>query len=205
MGVFDQIIATAQSPKNLLKKYVEEYIGFSPESKHLTLKEKTVLLLCQQAESKVEKLNSLEPDAEEGLIATIEHKKILAKVHFTPEQITLKEDCIEGQLRLLNPPEFETDSLVYRHLIAGWKTFLGGKIPNGSLPEGVRIDGDKIYYTFSRNQVKLIDTLFSGLENDSVLTTSLKQGELTIKTAVALNWKDFKFQNLLKLINTQQS
>jgi len=204
MSIFKRIQATVQVSKQLGQKYVEEYIVFSAETKQLTLKKKTVLLLCQQAESRVDKLQKLEPDAEEGLIATIEHKNILAKVHFTPEQITLQEDCIEGQLRLLNSPEFQTDSLVYRYLIAGWKTFLGGKVPNGVLPEGVRMEGEKIYYKFPRNQAPLLDSLFSGVENGSVLLTDLKQGELTLTTSVAVNWKDFNIQDLLQYtINSQ--
>jgi hypothetical protein len=75
---------------------------------------------------KADKLTSLIPDSEEGLIALIEHNKIQIKLHFTPEKITLRDDCIEGQLHLLTPPQFETDSLVYQSLIAGWKIFLGG-------------------------------------------------------------------------------
>lgn len=204
MSVFKKIQATLQVSKQLGQRYVEEYIAFSAETKQLTLKKKTVLLLCQQAEARVEKLQKLEPHPEEGLIATIQHKDILAKVHFTPEQITLQEDCIEGELRLLNFPDFQTESLVYRYLIAGWKTFLGGKVPNAVLPEGVRMEGEKVYYNFPRNQAPLLDTLFSGLENGSVLMTDLRQGELTLQTSVAVNWKDFKIQNLLQLIKDKQ-
>ncbi len=123
------------------------------------------------------------------------------KLHFTPEKITLHEDCLEGELRLLKAPQFETESIVYRYLIAGWKTFLGGKIPNGSLPKEVRIENDKIYYTLPRNQLQLLDALFHNLENGSSLMTKLEQGDLTIETSVALNWNDFKLQNLLQLLN----
>lgn len=200
MGVFKKIKATVQVSKQLGQKYLEEYINFSSETKQLILKKKTVLLLCQQAITRVEKLQKLEPDTKEGLIATIEHKNILAKVHFTPEKITLQEDCVEGQLRLLN----QTESLIYRYLIAAWKTFLGGKIPNGVLPEGVRIEGNLVYYSFPRNQAPLLDALFSSLEKGSVLTTDLKQGELTIQTSVAMNWKDFKVQSLLQLLAVKQ-
>ncbi|WP_069791365.1 hypothetical protein A5482_014520 (plasmid) [Cyanobacterium sp. IPPAS B-1200] len=204
MDIFKTIQATVQEVSEQLgQRYTEEYITFSSDTKQLTLKKKTVLLLCQQAESGVEKLQKLEPDTEEGLIATIKHKEILAKVHFTPEQITLHEDCIEGQLRLVKLPEFQTKSPIYRRLIAGWKTFLGGKVPNGVLPEDVRMEGEKLYYSFPRSQAPLIDALFSGVENGSVLMTDLKKGELTIKTSVAVNWKDFNIQNLLQLIKVK--
>ncbi|MFN6096084.1 MAG: hypothetical protein ACK468_00265, partial [Dolichospermum sp.] len=46
------------------------------------------------------------------------------------EKITLHENCLEGELRLLKSPQFETESIVYRYLIAGWVKFLGGKLPN---------------------------------------------------------------------------
>jgi len=204
MSVFKKIQSTVQVSKQIGQKYLQEYISFSPETKQLTLKQRTVMLLCQQAETKVDQLQKIEPDTQKGLIATIEHKNILAKVHFTPEKITLQEDCVEGQLRLLNSPEFQTESLIYRYLIAAWKTFLGGKIPNGVLPEGVRIEGDKVYYSFPRNQAPLLDSLFSSLEKGSVLITDLKQGELTIQTSVTMNWKDFKVQSLLQLMKVQQ-
>jgi hypothetical protein len=35
----------------------------------------------------------------------------------------------------------------------------------------------------------------------TAITTTLKQGELTIETSVALNWNDFNLQSLLKLLN----
>ena len=200
MGVFNKINETFQESKQLLKKSLEEYISFSNEAKQLTLKRKMVLRLCQQAESRIEQLTSLETDAEEGLIAKILYNNVQVKLHFTPEKITLEEDSITGELRLLKSPEFETESIVYRYLIAGWKTFLGGKIPDGNLPKEVRIEKDKIYYTLPRNQLQLVDALFHNLENGSTLMTSLKQGDLTIKTSVALSWKNFKFQNMLKFL-----
>lgn len=200
MGVFNKLSETLQESKELIKKRVEEYISFSNEAKQLTLKQKMVLRLCQQAESRIEQLISLEPDAEEGFIAKILHNNIQIKLHFTPEKITLEEDSITGELRLLKSPEFETESIVYRYLIAGWKIFLGGKIPDGNLPKEVRIEKDKIYYTLPRNQLQLVDALFHNLENGSTLITSLKQGDLTIKTSVALSWKNFKFQNMLKFL-----
>ncbi len=200
MGVFNKINETFQESKQLLKKSLEEYISFSNEAKQLTLKRKMVLRLCQQAESRIEQLTSLETDAEEGLIAKILYNNVQVKLHFTPEKITLEEDSITGELRLLKSPEFETESIVYRYLIAGWKIFLGGKIPDGNLPKEVRIEKDKIYYTLPRNKLQLVDALFHNLENGSTLMTSLKQGDLTIKTSVALSWKNFKFQNMLKFM-----
>ncbi|MCG6134871.1 MAG: hypothetical protein MET45_09425 [Nostoc sp. LLA-1] len=201
MGVFNKITATFQESRQFIKKSLEEYIMFSSEAKQLTLKNKMVLLLCQQAISRVEQLKSLEPDSEEGLIATIEYNKIQVKLHFTPEKITLHEDCIAGELRLLKQPEFDTESIIYRYLIAGWKTFLGGKIPNGTLPKEVKIENDKVYYTLPRNQLQLLDSLFHNLETGSALITNLKQGDLTIETSVALSWNNFKLQNLLQLLN----
>lgn len=198
--MFGKIKATLQDSKQFLQGMIAEYIMFSPQAKQLTLKQKTVILLCQQAVSKVEQLKSLQPDDKEGLIAIIEHKQIQAKIHFTPEKITLHEDYIEGQLRLLIPPQFQTDSLVYRYLIAGWQVFLGGKLPNGALPDGVRLENDKVYYTLPRKQLQLLDALFSRLKNDSALITTLKQGELIIESSVTLNWSELKLQNLLQVL-----
>lgn len=201
MGFFNKFAVTFEESRQFLKRSLEEYIMFSSEAKQLTLTKKMVLLLCQQAESRVEQLKSLEPHSEEGLIATIEYNKIQVKLHFTPEKITLNKDCIEGELRLLNPPQFETEAIVYRYLIAGWTRFLGGKFPNGTLPKEVRIENNKVYYTLPRNQLQLLDSLFPNLENGSALMTKLQQGELTIETSVALSWNNFKLQNLLQLLN----
>ena len=201
MGVFNKVAATFQESRQFLKRSLEEYIMFSSSAKELTLTKKMVLLLCQQAESRVEQLKSLEPHSEEGLIATIEYNNIQVKLHFTPEKITLNKDCVEGELRLLNPPKFETESIVYRYLIAGWTRFLGGKFPNGALPKEVRIENNKVYYTLPRTQLQLLDSLFHSLENGSALITNLQQGNLTIETSVALSWNNFKLQNLLQLLN----
>lgn len=201
MGVLNRLKGTFQESGQFIQKILEEYVAFNSEAKQLILKKKTVLLLCQQVESKVEQLKSLQPDSEEGLIATIEYQKIQVKVHFTPEQITLNEDCIEGKLRLLTPPQFHTDSLVYRYLIASWKLFLGGKVPNGALPEGVRLENNIVYYTLPRNQLQLLDALFSSLENGSALIMNLKQGNLIIESSVALSWKDLKLQEILQVLN----
>ncbi|UKO98678.1 hypothetical protein [Nostoc sp. UHCC 0870] len=201
MSIFNKITATFQESKEFLKRSLEEYIMFSSEAKQLILKKKVILLLCQQAESRVEQLKSLEPDFEEGLIATIEYNKVQVKLHFTPEKITLNKEYIEGELRLLKPPQFDTESIVYRYLIAGWKTFLGGKLPNGALPKEVRIENNKVYYTLPRNQLQLLDSLFHSLENGSALMTNLKQGDLTIETSVALSWNNVKLQNLVQFLN----
>ncbi|PSB11687.1 hypothetical protein C7B62_04640 [Pleurocapsa sp. CCALA 161] len=205
MSIFNRLKTTVQESKQILTEMIKEYILFSPESKQLILKKKTVLLFCQQAVSKVEQLKSLEPDLSEGLIATVEHKKVQVKIHFTPEKITLNENSIEGELRLLTPPEFYTDSIIYRYLIAGWQNFLGSKIPNGKLPEGVRVEADKVYYALPRNQSQLIEALFSSLKNESTLITSLKQGELMIETSVALSWNDFDLQKLFQLFNQKSA
>lgn len=93
--------------------------------------------------------------------------------------------------------------MIYRYLIAGWKTFLEGKIPNGALPKEVKIENNKVYYNLPRNQLQLLDSLFHNLETGSALMTNVKQGDLTIETSVALNWNNFKLQNLLQLLKQQ--
>jgi len=201
MGILNKITATFHESRKILKRSLEEYIMFSSETKQLTLRKKMVLVLCKQAESRVEQLTSLEPDSDEGLIATIEYNKVQIKLHFTAERITLHQDCLEGELRLLKPPQFDTESIIYRYLIAGWKTFLGGTLPNGALPKEVRIENNKVYYTLPRNQLQLLDALFHNLENGSALMVNLKQGDLTIETSAALNWNDVKLQNLFQLLN----
>lgn len=185
---------------NKIKAIFEEYIMFNSEAKQLTFKKKTVLLLCEQAQSRVEQLESLQPDVEEGFIAVMEHNKVKVQLHFTPEKITLHEDSFEGTLRLLKPPSFDTDSLVYRYLIAGWNTFLGGKIPNGALPKGVKLENNIVYYTLPRNQSQLVDGLFHNLKNGSALIINVKQGDLIIESSASLHWSDFKLQNLLQLL-----
>ncbi len=201
MNIFNKAKTKLQESGKLVQKLIEEYVIFNLQSRQLLLKKKTVLLLCQQTELKVDKLISLIPDLEEGLIAIIDHNKIQIKIHFTPEKVTLKDDCIEGQLLLLTPPQFETESVVYRSLIAAWKIFLGGQIPNQALPEQVRVEGDKIYYTLPRNQLQLLDAFFHNLQADSSLMTNLKQGELIMNSSVALNWNNFKLQSLYKALN----
>ncbi|MEM7579777.1 MAG: hypothetical protein ACFB02_10345 [Mastigocoleus sp.] len=201
MSIFDKIGESS----NFLQKTLEKYIVFNSEAKEVTLKNKAVLILCQQAQSRVEQFKSLETHPEEGLIATVEQKQITANLHFTPETITLNPDSIDGELRLLTTPELESESMLYKYLIAGWKTFLGGKIPDGTLPKNFRIEGDRVFYNLPRNQLKLLDAFAHTLENGSTLGANLKQGELTIKTSVALSWDDLKLQSLLQLLNTYGS
>lgn len=174
MKILNQAKTKLQDSKQLLQKLIDKYVVINLKDNQLILKEKTVLLLCQQAELKVNNLTSLIPNHEEGMIAIMEYDKIQIKLHFTPEKITLKDECIEGQLHLLTPPQFEADSLIYRSLIAGWKIFLGGQIPNQALPEQIRLEGNKIYYTLPRNQLQLLDAFFHNLQTDSCLITSLK-------------------------------
>ena len=205
MNLFNKVKATVQESKQFLREIIKDYILFDSGNKQLILKKKTVVMLCQHAVARVEQLKSLEPDLSEGLIATIEHKKIQARIHFTPEKITLNKDTIKGELRLLTPPQFQTESIIYRYLIAGWHNFLGGKVPNAALPDSIRVENNKIYYTMPRNQSQLLEALFSSLKNESALITSLKQGELTIETSVALSWNDFNLQSLLQLLNRKST
>ena len=201
MKILNQLGKAFQGSSKLLQQYVKDYVDVIPQSKQLILKSKSVLLLCQQATARVDQLTDLEPDTNEGLVAIIEHQQIKVKVHFTPEKILLDGDFIEGQLSLLNKPKFETNSLVYRVLISGWNTFLGGYIPNQVLPEGVRVDGDKVYYRLPKAHLRLMNVLFQKLEDGSALNLSLKQGELRIESAIAINWSDLNLQGLLQIFN----
>lgn len=200
MNVINQFRKTFEASSNFLQDFLNDYISFNSESSQLVLKQKTVLLLCQQAVSKVENLKSLEPDSEEGLIATLDYKGIDIKVHFTPEKITLYEDSIEGQLRLLNSPEFQADSFFYRILLEIWKTFLGGQISSGSLPKEVRIEKEQVYYTIARNQLKLLNALFLSLKNGSTVLMSLRKGELILESSAEISWKDINFEQLLEAL-----
>lgn len=139
MGLIDKFGQVAKKSSNFLRNSAEAYIVFNPDLKQIILKPKMVLFLCGKVIDKVDKLSDLEPDEKEGLIATVVHEKITVKIHFTPEKIILKDDVIEGELRILKQPEFQTDSILYRSLIAGWKVFLGGYIPNDKLPEGIEV------------------------------------------------------------------
>lgn len=199
MKIFNQLGKVAQTSGKLLQKQAENYIVVSPASRQVILKPKTVELLCQQAVQRVEQMTALEIAPDEGLIATVEHQKVKLKVHFTPEKILLKGDLIEGQLRLIQKPQVESESFLYRTLIAGWSMFLGGHIPAQALPEGVRLDGNLVYYAFPVAQLRLIEALFHNLEDGSSLNLELKQGELRIDSAVAITWSDLNLRSLVQL------
>lgn len=205
MKILNRFGQAVQRSSQFLQKYVEDYIAVNPQAKQFILKPKAVLLLCQQATARVEQLTSLEPDPQEGLVAVIEQNQVKVKVHFTPEKMVLKGDVIEGQLRLLNTPQIETKSSIYNALISGWRTFLGGYIPNQALPEGVRVNGNQVYYQLPKEQLGVIATLFRNLEDESSLSLSLKQGELQIESTVAINWNDLDLQSLLQIFNSALS
>jgi hypothetical protein len=199
-----KVMGLLKSLKNnstkIFSKILQSYLGFNPQAKQLILKPKTVNFLCQKAVGKIEQLVSLNPDITEGLIAKIKHQKVECTLHFTPESITFKEDCIEGKIRLLKQPDIQSDSWIYSLLITSWKIFLGGNIPQGVLPEKIKVEGDKIYYTFPRNEVKLLETLFKTIQPDSTLITNLTQGELIIESAIAVNWQDINLQDIISIL-----
>lgn len=199
MGFLEQLGKAAQNPGKLLQKQLEDYIIVDPPAQKLILKAKTVELLCQKTIQRVDQLTALEPDSQQGLLATIEQNQIKAKIHFTPEKICIKGDLVEGQLRLLQKPQVESSSLMYRTLIAGWSTFLGGYIPNQALPEGVRLEGDLVYYTLPKSQLRLVDALFHNIQDGSALNLDLQQGELDITSTVAINWRDINLLSLIQL------
>ena len=205
MNIFNQLGKVAQNSGKLLQKQAENYLVVSPATRQVILKPKTVELLCQQAVQRVEQMTALEIAPNEGLIATVEHQKVKLKVHFTPEKILLKGDLIEGQLRLIQKPQVESESFLYRTLIAGWNTFLGGHIPAQTLPEGVRLDGNLVYYAFPVAQLRLIEALFHNLEDGSSLNLELKQGELRIDSAVAINWSDLNLLSLIQLFTANSN
>ena len=185
----------------LLQEGLRDYISLNTQLKQLTIENKAILLLCQQAIARVDQLTSLNPSNIEGLTAVIQHQKITIKVHFTPVQILIKGDIIEGKLKLLSKPDVETDSLIYQPLVLIWKTLLGGKIDNKALPEKMRIEGDIIYYEFSKAQVPLINELFHKIEDNSVLNLDLIEGRLIIESQVSINWRDINLQELSQIFN----
>jgi hypothetical protein len=199
MGFLDQLSKVAQSSGKLLQKPIEDYIVVDPPNQKLILKPKTVELLCQKTIQRVDQLTVLAPDPHEGLMATIEHNGIKATIHFTPEKIYIKGDLVEGQLRLLQRPQVEFSSPMYRTLILGWSTFLGGYIPNQALPEGVRIDGDFVYYTLPKAQLRLVNALFHNVQDGSALNINLQQEALHLQSTVAINWRDINLLSLVQL------
>lgn len=205
MGLIDKLGQATKNSGKFLQKSVEDYIVFNPASKQVILKPKMVLFLCKKAVDKVEKLTDLEPDSKEGLIATIAHEKITAKIHFTPEKITLNSETAEGELRLLKNPEFETDSIFYRSLITSWKIFLGGYIPNDKLPEGIKIQGNQVFYSFPKSQLILINLLFKSLSDGSSLNLQIIQSELIITSEMSINFNDINLLELIKMLNIARS
>ncbi|AFZ38311.1 hypothetical protein Sta7437_4883 (plasmid) [Stanieria cyanosphaera PCC 7437] len=186
-----------QQSQKITQEFSQQYILLNREDKQLTLKEKTVLLLCKQAEARVEHLTSLQPEEKEGMIAVIETEKIKAKLHFTPEKIIVKDDYIKGKLKLLNSPQLESNSIVYRYLIAGWQTFLGNKIPHQVLPKDIKVEQNKIYYSLPKDKIELLKPFWAVFQDDSALLTTLREKELTITSSVAFNRDNFKVQDLL--------
>lgn len=205
MKIFNQLGKAAQSSGKLLQKQVEDYIIVDPPAQQLILKAKTVELLCQKTIQRIDQLTALEPDPQQGLLATIEQNQIKAKIHFTPEKVCIKGDLVEGQLRLLQKPKVESSSLMYRTLIAGWSTFLGGYIPGQALPEGVKLEGDLVYYTLPKGQLRLVDALFHNIQDGSSLNLILQQGELQITSTVAINWRDINLLSLIQLFTAISS
>ncbi|MFN9174882.1 MAG: hypothetical protein ACK58N_10335 [Synechocystis sp.] len=200
MGLINKLGQVAKGSGQFLQKYAEDYVVLNTADKQVILKPNMVSLLCQKAVDKVEKLTNLEPDPNEGLIATVVHDKVTVKVKFTPEKLTIKGDLVEGQLSLLEDPRLETDSLIYRSLIAGWKVFLGGNIPNDKLPEGVKIEGKNIFYSFPNTQLKLVNLLFRKVDDGNYLDLNLLSGELIIIANIKTNWSDFNVKELTKML-----
>jgi hypothetical protein len=172
------------SSQIIWREILDSYLVFNPKTQQLTLKAKAVNLLCSLVESKIEQISSLQPSETEGLIATIEHNNSKIELHFTPESITFTKDYIEGQLRILEQPLIHSDDWLYKSLIGGWKVFLGGNIPNFAFSEELTIDGDKVYYKFLREDIKLLKDLCDETEENIPLVTRFYQGELTIQGVI---------------------
>lgn len=64
MNLFNNAKTKFQESGNLAQKLIEQYVIFNLKDKELILKKKTVKILCQQAELKVDKMISLSPDLE---------------------------------------------------------------------------------------------------------------------------------------------
>jgi hypothetical protein len=200
MGLFKNLGQKVKNTGTLLQPLLQSYLAFKPSAKQLIFKQKTVNFLCQQAQVKIEQITSLKPDEEKGLIAVIKHQDISAKIHFTPESITIKENWIEGKLKILDQPEINSDSRLYNYLIGGWQIFLGGKVPNFVLHENIKVENNYIYYTFPRGEIKLLEVLLKTVENDSNLKTNLQKGELIIETSVIINWQEINLKDLISIL-----
>ena len=55
----------------LLQESVRDYISLNTQLKQLTIENKGILLLCQQAITRVDQLTTLNPSDKEGLTAVI--------------------------------------------------------------------------------------------------------------------------------------
>ncbi len=205
MGLLTQLKQAAKDSGQRLKKSVEDYLVFEPDARQVILKPKMLQFLCTKAVDKEESLAALEPHPEVGLIATIVQDKVTANVHFTPEKLQLNEHVVEGRLRLMEKPEFESESLVYRSLIAAWQVILGGHIPAARLPEGLRIEGKQIFYTLPKAHLKIINLLFNSLEDGSALDLDLANGDLICTSELAVNWQDLKLSELTKILAVVRS
>jgi hypothetical protein len=204
MNKFQNLKNIWQQSQQVTQEFSKQYIILTREDQQLTLKEKTVLLLCKQAETRIENLTSLQPEDTEGMIAVIETDKVQAKLHFTPEKITINDDYIEGELRLLNSPQLASNSMLYRYLIAGWQTFLGSKIPEQVLPKDIRVERDKIYYSLPKEKIELLKPFFTAVQDGSTLLTTFKEKQLIITSSASFNWDNFKIQDLLRLFTTRK-
>jgi hypothetical protein len=192
MNIFDSFLNNINNSLNLIPVKFEE--------NKLIFKEQIVNILCEQVEAKIENIISLIPDEKEGLIATIKHKNMIVELHFTPEFITLKEEVIEGELRLLKKPNIASDSWFYKTLIGGWKIFLGGNINNLKY-ENITVKKDKIYYTLPRNELKILNFFFDNVENNSRLITTLKEKELTIESELKLKEINFDWSEIMSIFS----
>jgi len=201
MSLLKKIAEKAKNTGKLFKPLIEPYLEFNTESKEIILTPKTVLFLCQQTQAKNEQIRSLKPAENQGLIAEIKYQDFDITLHFTPVSITLTEDTIQGELKLLKKPDFKSDHLVYKTLIAGWKIFLGGKIPESKLPEKIKVEGDKVFYSFPRQQVKILAVLLKGIKSDSTLMMNLEQGKLIINTDIAIDLDNINLQDFFSILN----
>lgn len=201
MSLFKKIKEKAKNTGKLLKPLIQPYLELKPESKEIILKPKMVLFLCQQVEAKNKKIKSLKPAPQEGLIAEINYQYFDVTVHFTPKSITLTEDTIQGELKLLKKPDLKSEHLVYKTLITGWKLFLGGNITESKLPENMKLEGDSIFYIFPRQQVKILAILLKGIKSDSTLRINLRQGKLIINTDIAIELDNINLQDFLTILN----
>jgi|GEM_PF-5380266 len=82
----------AKNTGKIIQTVAQPYLQFKPETKEIILTEKMVLFLCKQTELRSDKIKSLKPDKEQGLIAEIKQKEFNITLNFTPEYIKLKED-----------------------------------------------------------------------------------------------------------------